>query len=67
MMPHPQLLVKVKPGATVTVVADVDLDGSGSTETEIGQAVVDGDGNVEKLLPPVRRFQKERLLFQRRR
>ena len=32
-------------GATVTVVADVDLDGSGSTETEIGQTVVDGDGN----------------------
>ncbi|GAF76010.1 unnamed protein product, partial [marine sediment metagenome] len=34
-------------GATVTVVAEVDLDGNGSIATEIGQAVVESDGTWE--------------------
>ncbi len=34
-----------EPGARVTVLADVDLDGNGSTEATIGTALVDGAGN----------------------
>ena len=33
-----------EPGATVTISADVDLDGSGSTETLIGSSIVDSNG-----------------------